>query len=89
MRTGKDRVQVQAVNVPVSLGDVRVEPGDIIVADQDGVVVVPANRAAEVFTRAFALHEAEQGIVDATASGMTLIEARRRAMYHSLQRDPG
>ena len=89
MRTGKDRVQVQAVNVPVSLGDVRVEPGDIIAADQDGVVVVPAKRAAEVFTRALALHEAEQGILDATASGMTLIEARRHAKYRTLQRDLG
>lgn len=44
MRTGKDRVQVEAVNEPISLGDVRVAPGDIIVADQDGVVVVPAAR---------------------------------------------
>ena len=85
MRTGKDRVEVKAVNVPVSLGDVRVEPGDIIVADQDGVVVVPARRAAEVFQRALALHVAELRIVDAALSGKTLAEARRQASYHTLQ----
>ena len=37
MRTGKDRVQVEAVGEVVSLGDVRVAAGDWIVADDDGV----------------------------------------------------
>jgi regulator of RNase E activity RraA len=86
MRTGKDRVQVQAVAVPVSLGEVRVEPGDIIAADQDGVVVVPARRGAEVFARALELHAAEERIVKATLSGASLAEARRQAKYHTLQR---
>ena len=86
MRTGKDRVQMQAVGVPVSVGEVRVEPGDIVVADQDGVVVVPAARAAEVFERALKLREAEQRIEEAIASGVSLTEARRRAHYHTLQR---
>jgi regulator of RNase E activity RraA len=86
MRTGKDRVQMQAAGVPISVGGVRVEPGDIVVADQDGVVVVPAARAAEVFERALRLREAEQRIEEATASGVSLTEARRRDNYHTLQR---
>jgi regulator of RNase E activity RraA len=52
-------------------------------------VVVPANRAAEVFTRALELREAEQRIVDATASGTPLTEAREQAKYHTLQRPLG
>src|SRR5690606_26593800 len=48
MRTGKDRVRVEAYAEPVTLGGVRVEPGDILVGDSDGIVVVPAVRAEEV-----------------------------------------
>jgi regulator of RNase E activity RraA len=39
-------------NVPVICDGVRVNPGDIVVADSDGVAVVPRDRAAEVLTTA-------------------------------------
>jgi regulator of RNase E activity RraA len=86
MRTGKDRVQVEAVGGVVSLADVRVAAGDWIVGDEDGIVVVPRARAAEVFERALVLRAAEQRIVDATLAGASLSTARKQAAYHTLQR---
>src|SRR5262245_39105721 len=41
MRTGKDRVQLEATNGPVNIGDARVEAGDILRGDADGIVVIP------------------------------------------------
>ena len=46
-------------NVPVQCGGVEVKPGDIIVADEDGVVRVPQARAAEVLQRAREIDERE------------------------------
>lgn len=86
MRTGKDRVQVRAVEQPVSLGDVRVASGDFIVADPDGVVVVPQARAQEVFERALRTRDVEDQILGAALEGMALRDARRQFGYHTLQR---
>ena len=42
------RAEVEAFGVPADCGGVRIEPGDLIVGDEDGVVVVPAAAAPEV-----------------------------------------
>ena len=46
-------------NIPVTCAGIRVNPGDIIVADEDGVVVAPKARAAEVLKKAQALDDTE------------------------------
>src|SRR5882757_343026 len=86
MRTGKDRVRVEATQVPVSVGGIRVEPGDLLLGDGDGVVVVPAARADEVLETAERIDLAEAGIRAAVEAGTPLGEARRAAGYHDLQR---
>lgn len=48
-----------AVNVPIACGNVLVMPGDIIVADDDGAVVVPVALAPELLKRASEKHEWE------------------------------
>jgi 4-hydroxy-4-methyl-2-oxoglutarate aldolase len=48
MMTGRDRVMVEAMNVTVSIGKVQVKPGDILVGDDSGVVVIPREKASEI-----------------------------------------
>ena len=86
MRTGKDRVQVSDTQVPVSLGDVRVRPGDILVGDDDGVVVVPRDREIDVLRLAQKIAAAEERIVTAVRQGDRLDKTREALRYHSLQR---
>ena len=52
-----------ARNVPVQCAGVEVRPGDIIVADEDGVVRVPAAQAAEILKRAQEIDERETKMV--------------------------
>lgn len=89
MRTGKDRVQLEATQVIVNIGDARVCPGDIMRGDSDGVVVIPRAREDEVLATAEAIEEAEARIRDAVKSGKRLDEARREQQYHLLQRREG
>lgn len=49
-----------AVNVPVVCGTVLVEPGDLVFGDDDGIVVVPRQRASEVYELARAQLEREK-----------------------------
>lgn len=53
------RNELESVNRPVTIGGVLVCPGDIVVADADGVVVVPRERAEEVaaFARAIIVND--------------------------------
>ncbi|MDM0089274.1 MULTISPECIES: RraA family protein [unclassified Variovorax] len=85
MRTGKDRVQVEAVNGPVSIGTARVVARDIVVADANGVVVVPRGRAREVAEVARRIEEAEAAIRSQIAQGRSIREARAARGYHTLQ----
>jgi regulator of RNase E activity RraA len=52
MRTGKDRVQVEAMNVAVNIGDARVAPGDLLRGDADGVLVIPREHEDAVLAAA-------------------------------------
>jgi regulator of RNase E activity RraA len=85
MRTGKDRVQVEATGVPVNIGGVRVCPGDLVRGDADGVVVLPRAREDEVLAIAEKVQAAEDAIRQSVREGMSLREARTRHGYHSLQ----
>ncbi|MDR5765879.1 MULTISPECIES: RraA family protein [unclassified Caballeronia] len=86
MRTGKDRVQVESVNSTVGIGTVRVASRDIVVADANGVVIVPRARARDVAATAREIEENESRIREQLAQGKTLGEARAALGYHTLQR---
>src|SRR5215467_12783258 len=85
MRTGKDRVQLEAVNGPVNIGDARVLAGDIVRGDSDGVVAIPKAHENEVLNIAEEIDATEEKIRQAVLSGMSLVEARKQHKYHQLQ----
>ena len=85
MVTGKDRVEVDGVNVPVAVSGVRVAPGDLVVGDVTGVVVVPQEAAERVLAVAREIAAKEALIEEKVARGAPLGEARASVHYHNLQ----
>jgi 4-hydroxy-4-methyl-2-oxoglutarate aldolase len=65
------RNEIESVNRPVSVGGALVKPGDVIVADGDGVIVVPRDQALAVAVYA-------KKILDGDKAG-------RRGLYQQLR----
>lgn len=69
------RQRVIDINVAVEIDGVRFSPGDLVIADGDGVVVVPAAVEAEAIQRAWNKVHAENEVRDAIRNGLKAGEA--------------
>lgn len=74
----KDRQRVIDLDVPVEVGGVRVAPGDLILADADGVVVVPKAVEEEAVRRAWDKVHAENAVRDEIRAGVRAADVFRR-----------
>lgn len=71
--TGKDATSGGA-RLPIQITGVHVRPGDIVVGDEDGVVVVPSASVAEVAERAAQRCEHEARILEQVRAGETTLD---------------
>jgi 4-hydroxy-4-methyl-2-oxoglutarate aldolase len=67
----KDRSRVIDVDVPVEIDGVTFAPGDLVIADADGIVVVPQAAEGEIVRHAWNKVHAENAVRDAIAGGMS------------------
>jgi regulator of RNase E activity RraA len=74
----KDRQRVIDLDVPVEIDGVRFAPGDLVLADEDGVVVVPRAVEADVIRKAWEKVHVENRVRDAIRAGMKATEAFER-----------
>lgn len=69
------RGRVIDFRVPLKVGEVLVNPGDIVIGDIDGVCIVPSNAAAEVFSRAIEKVRGEKTVRLKIEEGMSAKQA--------------
>lgn len=62
------------LNKPIVIGDVCIHPGDFIVGDRDGVVVVPQERAEEAIEKAIAREKKEEWVREELRKGRVSID---------------
>lgn len=82
--TARGRVQEEATNVMVQFGGVQVRPGDIVMGDKSGVVVVPAEWVDQVLDKAEQLFRKEEGMVAQIRAGKTMIEVDEAFQYERM-----
>lgn len=61
--------------LPIEMDGVRVNPGDVIYGDRDGIVVVPADAVEQAFAGAIEKARGENDVMKALQAGMTTVEA--------------
>ena len=87
MVTGKGRTRLKAVNVPITIEGVTINPGDFIFGDDNGVVVISAAILDQLAERAEEIRKVENDIVDLVLNeDVSLREARKRLRYADLTR---
>lgn len=80
MRSGKNRVYKAQEQCPLSIQGITIQPGDIIVGDDDGVLAIPYLLLNEILAKVKNVNTTEKAIVAALKEGMSLKDARK--IYH-------
>jgi len=84
-RTARARVVEAEVNTPVTIGEVTVNPGDLVIADASGVAFVPAARAAEVLDAAEMIAGREAAMAKALLAGKPITDVMGADYEHMLR----
>ena len=71
--TNLSRHQALDINVPIGCGDAPVWPGDVIVGDADGVVVIPAHLADEIAEEAVEMTAFEDFVTEQVQNGRSIL----------------
>lgn len=72
--TARGRIVEESANEPIEIGGVSLAPGDYVIADNSGVVVVPQGRAAEVVPEAESIVAREQAMARDVTVGKSVVE---------------
>jgi 4-hydroxy-4-methyl-2-oxoglutarate aldolase len=74
----KGRGRIMAIDVPIECGGVRVEPGDLVFGDADGVVVIPKRVEGDVLKLAFEKIRGERSTLEELRAGQKLADVFAR-----------
>ena len=87
--------QALDINVPIGCGDVAVWPGDVVVGDAEGVVVIPAHLADEVAAEAVEMTAFEDFVTECVQAGQSILglypptEEANRVAFEAWRRERG
>ena len=82
--TARGRIMEESFNEAIRIGDVQVRPGDILVADINGVVVIPVEKLDEVLEAAEQVFQKETAMVEELRRGVPILEVDQKYAYEAM-----
>ncbi len=82
--TARGRIMQEDFNCLIRLGDVQVRPGDILVGDINGVVVIPPEKIDEVLEEAEKIMEKEEAMKKDILAGLDILEVDAKYKYEQM-----
>jgi len=82
--TARGRIMQEDFNCLIRLGDVQVRPGDILMGDINGVVVIPPEKLEDVLSEAEKIMEKEELMKKDILSGLDILEVDKKYNYEQM-----
>ncbi|MBC8246193.1 MAG: RraA family protein [Deltaproteobacteria bacterium] len=82
--TARGRIMQESFNEVIRIGDVQVRPGDIVIADVNGVVVIPVEKLDEVLGAAEDIFKKEAAMVEDLKNGLSIMEVDHKYSYENM-----
>jgi regulator of RNase E activity RraA len=82
--TARGRIMQQSYNQEIEFAGVQVHPGDLLIADGSGVVVIPRSREEDVVREAEAVASTEARMAEGIRQGMSVLEVLEKLGYEQM-----
>jgi len=82
--TARGRIMEEATNIMVQFGGVQVRPGDYVIADRSGVVIIPQEKLDEVINKAEMLYQREEEMVADLRAGKSMLDVDNKYSYEKM-----
>lgn len=82
--TARGRIMEESTNTMIQFGGVQVRPGDVIVGDRSGVVVIAQEILDDVLVKAEELYEKEENMIAEIRQGKSMIEVDTKYNYEKM-----
>ena len=82
--TARGRIMQESFNEVIRVGDIQLRPGDIVMADINGVVIIPVEKLDEVLEAAEQIFQKELAMVEELRKGTPIIEVDEKFAYEQM-----
>ena len=86
LRTARKRLVQDAININIRFKNTQVRPGDYIMADINGICVIPPERVEEVLERAEAIQKKEDEMIEQIKAGNNALKVQEKSGYENMLR---